>query len=233
MKKAIFITGTDTAVGKSVVTGCLARYFQEKGYNAITQKWVQSGCRKGFSADIKTHLKIMRKDENTLKEYRNLPSPYIFKAAYSAHLASRFENKIIDARKIIKSFKLLSSKFDTVIVEGIGGALVPFSRKGLLIDIAGQLRLPVLVIVRNRLGAINHTLLTVEALRHRKMKILGLVFNNIDKEDKRILEDNPRIIKILTREKILGILPKIADCDKLYKKFIPIADKIFNAINRK
>jgi dethiobiotin synthetase len=129
---------------------------------------------------------------------RGLAMPYCFKTACSPHLASRLEHRRIDKGKIIKSFKAFSSDFDLVLVEGIGGVLVPFNEDECVIDIAQGLKLPVLVVVENKLGAVNQALLAVEALKKRKMNILGIVFNNIKKEDKRILKDNPRIVKRFT-----------------------------------
>ena len=229
--KALFVTGTDTAVGKSVVTGCLAKYLSLKGYSVITQKWIQTGCSLNFPSDIKLHLKIMNRNLNDMKERLSCIAPYVFNKAFSPHLASKIEHKRIDANKIIKGFKILSQRFDFIIVEGIGGALVPFNKKRLVIDIVKALDLPVLVVVDNKLGAINHTLLTVEALTARKIRVLGLVFNNRKRENKLILEDNPRIIKSLTKQRIFGALPRLATYQKLYEKFIPIAEKIFKQLS--
>lgn len=226
--KGIFVTGTDTGVGKTLVCGCLARYLEVKGFKVITQKWIQTGCQSNFSADIKLHLKLMGKTKDDIKDYLELVNPYIFRFVSSPHLASQIEKKRINADKIIKSFKLLSAQFDFVIVEGIGGALVPFKKDGLVIDIVKQLDLAVLVVAQNKLGAINHTLLTLEALRQRGLKIVGIVFNNLNKEDKRVLEDNPGIIKALTQERILGVLPWIDNYNQLYQKFIPIGNKLYD-----
>jgi dethiobiotin synthetase len=89
----------------------------------------------------------------------------------------------------------------------VGGALVPYNKKRLVIDIAKELRLSVLIVVNNRLGAINQALLTIEAIRKREMEIEGLIFNNMDKRaDKKILRDNISIIKRISGEKIFGIL---------------------------
>lgn len=223
--KGIFVTGTDTGVGKTMIVGLLARYLLRKGYRVVTQKWIQTGGD-GFSRDISLHLKIMGKDKNYIKDYFSEVNPYIFKLAGSAHLASGIEKKRIQPRKIIKSFQVLARKFDLVIIEGIGGVLVPFDRKHLVIDIVRKLHLSVLLVAQNKLGAINHTLLTVEALRKRKIKILGIVFNNLNKQNPSILKDNPFIIKQLTKEKILGVLPWVNKDDKLYQYFIPIGEKI-------
>ncbi len=226
----IFITGTDTGSGKTVVTGCLARYLLDKNYNVITQKWIQTGSAAGQSPDIKLHLKIMGRGTDYIKDYLSHVCPYVFNTAASPHLASRLERRKINPDKMMNSFKLLSNRFDFVLVEGIGGALVPFDKSRLVIDIAKKLDLPALVVVQNKLGAINHTLLTIEALRARKINILGLVFNNYKNQNRQILTDNTRIIKALTGEKCFGALPWMetaGNFNKLYRRFIPIADKIW------
>jgi len=204
----IFVTGTDTGVGKTVVTGLLARFLKEQGYRVTTQKWIETGCR------------------NLNKPY-SLTQPYRFKFPASPHLAAAKERRTVLVNKIKNSFKQLAKNFDFVIVEGIGGALVPFNNKRLVIDIAKDLKLPSIVVVGNKLGAINHSLLTIEALRKRKMKIIGLVFNNLKaKEDRTILRDNPQIVRTISKEKILGSLPYSRSKKFLYKKFIPIGKRL-------
>ncbi len=222
--KGIFVTGSDTGVGKSVVTGLLAKYLRKKGHKVVTQKWVQTGSR--FSADINLHLRIMGVPKAKIKKYLNHICPYVFKLAASPHLAAKTENKKIKIAKIKKSFKLLSSNFDFVIVEGVGGALVPVDEKNLMIDIARELRLPVVVVAQNKLGAINHILMTIEVLKRRKMKISGILFNNCRGQNKLILKDNPDIIRKISGQNILGVLPWNKRLDLLYKKFLPIARKI-------
>lgn len=199
--KAIFVTGTDTGIGKTLIIGLLARQLMESGYNVITQKWIQSGKTK----DINTHLKLMGISKKTVKKYLPFMEPYSFKFPASPHLAAKLEKRTINTKKIKKSFKVLQKQFDFVIVEGTGGALVPYNKKKLVIDIARELNMPVLIVVGNKLGAINHTLLTIEAIKKRKMPILGIIFNNIDKRaNKVILQDNVKIIKKLTGERVLG-----------------------------
>ena len=222
--KGIFVTGTDTGVGKSIISGLLARYLQDKGYKVITQKWVQTGSR--VSSDINVHLRIMGAAKGSVNNYAHCVCPYIFKLPASPHLAAKAENKKIRIAKINKCFKILASKFDFVIVEGIGGALVPVDEKHLVIDIAKELGLPALVVAQNKLGVINHTLMTIEVLRKRKIKILGVIFNNCRGQNKLVLKDNPEIIKSITQQKILGSLPWNKRMDLLYKKFIPLAQKI-------
>lgn len=231
--KNIFITGTDTGSGKTVVTGLLARFLLDNGLRVITQKWIETGS-KGFSRDAGLHLKLMGRKKQEARDYLPYISPYTLKFSSSPHLAASLEGKTIDIRRIKRSFRLLSEKFDRVIVEGIGGALVPFNEKRLVIDIAGELNLPVLIVADNKLGAINHTLLTIEAIRRRKMKIIGIIFNNRSRPtQKTILRDNPRIIKILTKVEILGELPFVKDVRLLRKPFIPIGVKIVASLRKR
>ncbi|MFH1541402.1 MAG: dethiobiotin synthase [Elusimicrobiota bacterium] len=227
MIKAVFVTGTDTNVGKSTVTGLLAKCLLDKGYRVITQKWIQTG-NKFFSVDIKTHLKFIGVNRKYIKDCSAHMSPYIFKLAASPHLSSAMEKRKIDVSKIKKSFDILVKQFDFVIIEGTGGLLVPYNKKKLIIDIVKELNLPILVVAANKLGCINHTLLTIEAIKARSMKMLGIIFNNINKnENKIILRDNPQIISKLAKEEILGILPWQKDTRLLNKAFVPMSDRIF------
>ena len=228
--KALFVAGTDTGVGKTVVTGCLARYLSESGRSVITQKWIQTGCDSKLASDIKVHLKFMGRNAGDVKQYLPYLAPYIFKTASSPHFASEREGRTIDVNKIMRSFEFLAARFDYVIVEGIGGALVPFNKKHLIIDMVSDLGLPVLVVAGNRLGAINHTLLTVESLASRGIKVPGIVFNDLKKGNRDILENNTKIIAGFTGKQVFGVLPRQDSREKLYKKFIPIGKKIAGAI---
>lgn len=228
--KGLFVTGTDTGSGKTIISGLLARYLSGKGHNVITQKWIATGCRAGFAEDVRLHCKIMHRKAGELKDYFKLICPYTFKTPSSPHLASKIENRPIRPEKIVNTFRALSRDFDFVIAEGIGGALVPYNEKGLVIDVARRLDLPVLLVAANKLGAINHTLLTIEALRRRKIRILGIIFNNQENEDKLIIKDNPVIIEKLSNCRIFGSLPWVKEYDKLYRKFIPAGERIYRTL---
>jgi dethiobiotin synthetase len=230
--KGIFITGTDTGVGKTIVTGLLARYLLDQGYRVITQKWIQTGSEDGkLSSEIRQHLKLMGQPQSYIQDYLGQACPYRFRFPASAHLASRMEHQSIREDKIAASFRILSRKFDFVLVEGTGGALVPWNNKKLIIDIARKLRLGVVVVAQNKLGAINHSLLNIESLRKREMKLLGVVFNNTRNTDRVILKDNPRIVRELSGERILGVLPWVKNNDSLlYKAFFPIGRQILEKL---
>jgi len=225
---AVFVTGTDTEVGKTVVCGLLGRFLLDAGCNAVTQKWIQTGCN-GFPADIDVHLELMGKSRQDLKDFLPDVCPYRFSFPASGHLAAELEGKTIEPAKIKDSFCKLRKNFDFIIAEGIGGVLVPFDRQSLVIDIAKELELPVVIVAANKLGAINHTLLTIEAVKARGLKILGIIFNSRcekEKTDEIILADNLRIIGTLSGEEILGRLPWSEDLSLLHKAFVPIGEKI-------
>lgn len=190
---SFFVCGTDTGVGKTVVTGLLAKTFLDQGYSVITQKWVQTGS-KGFPQDISTHLKLMGKKKSYVNGLLDLVCPYVFKYPASPHLAAKLEGKKVEIRKIKSAYKKLCGMFDIVIVEGVGGALVPLNEKVLLLDVVKELKIPVILVVGNKLGAINHALLTAEAIKKRGLKIAAVVFNGTNKADKKIAKDNVRII---------------------------------------
>jgi len=226
--RGIFVTGTDTGVGKTIVTGLLAKFLDDKGYKVITQKWVETGSV-GFSKDVSLHLKLLGKKRHKIRNHLSDISPYTFQFPSSPHLASSLGKRKISIERIKKSSKSLAKSFDFVIIEGVGGALVPLNKRKLMIDVAKELNLPVLVVVGNKLGAINHTLLTIEALKARKMKIAGIVFNNLkEKGNNIILKDNPEIIETISGQKSSGSLPWTKDKGILYKNFKKIGKNILS-----
>lgn len=233
MKSSIFVTGTNTGVGKTVVTGLLARMCAEKGIRVVTQKWVQTGCPTGISEDITIHEKLMGTTMLNAERYTADRAPYVLSFPSSPHLAATMDNVRIDVERIEMSHKRLAADFDIVIAEGSGGIFVPLNDKKLIVDIAMSLNLKVLIVAENRLGAINQTLLTVEALRKRRIEILGIVFNRTDKnEETLILNDNKRIIGALTGELILGELDYNEDNDPetFYDMFRPIGERIIKKL---
>lgn len=160
MQRGIFITGTDTDIGKTVVSACLVHALK-----ADYWKPIQSGLSDGRDRDAVAALA-------TLEENRIHPSTYELQAPLSPHEAARLENIYLDTDAI----RLPATK-NTLVVEGAGGVLVPICGKFLMIDLMHRLGLPVVVVSRSGLGTINHTLLTLEALRAREINILGVILN--------------------------------------------------------
>ncbi len=165
----LFVTGTSTGVGKTVVSSILTA-----GLHANYWKPVQSGLEKyprpaTDSLWVKKHLQLDAR--------RIIPEKYLFETPVSPHLAARIEGRQIVLSEIVSSFKNIDAN-QALVVEGAGGALVPLNDKHLLVDLMVALQLPVVVVTHsNLLGTINHTLMTVEVLRARGLRILGIILN--------------------------------------------------------
>ena len=207
------ICGIDTGIGKSVVTGLLARYIDEQGHKVITQKPVQTGCE-GQSEDILTHRRLM--ETGWLKEdEQRLTCPYTFSFPGSPHLAARLDNQTIDPETISKKTKALEQKYEWVLIEGAGGLMVPLTENLLFIDYLQQQNYPVLLVTSSRLGSINHTLMSLELIRSHGLKLAGLVYNLYDPALREIVEDSRQIFRRALEqygyEDKLVILPKWPD----------------------
>lgn len=230
--KAIFIAGTDTEVGKTLIAGLLAHYLSNRGLKVVTQKWIQTGCNQS-SSDIKKHLEIMGRKILEYRKIFQLISPYVLKFPASPHLAVGFQKVRISKKKIKSSLLELCSIFELVLVEGTGGLLVPFNSKELILDLVEELNLPILLVVGNRLGAINHSLLSIEAIRRRNLKLIGLIFNNLSsKTNPLLLRDNSLIVEKISKVRVLGTLPRFEGKNYPYQEFASIGDKIYSWLER-
>jgi dethiobiotin synthetase len=175
MNKPIVVCGIDTCVGKSVVTGLLARHLLDQGEVVITQKLVQTGCGER-SEDILLHRRLMGADWHDLDEQK-VTCPYCFPLPASPHLAAEQVDATIDPARLNSATDTLAEQVDQLIIEGAGGLLVPLTRTLLLLDYLNSRDYPLILVTTPRLGSINHTLLCLEAVKQRDMKLLGLVYN--------------------------------------------------------
>jgi dethiobiotin synthetase len=179
---------------------------QSKGVNVITQKWVQTGIDQ--ADDIKDHMLKLLPAWDQVQDIDTLRTPYRLKYPASPHFAAALEGVPIDIKVIEESHALLCKHFDLVLVEGSGGVLVPLTEKILFADLAARLRMAVIIVVLNKLGCINHALLSIEALRVRGIPILGLIFNRMSKNgDEKILRENIRIISLIAGVPVIGEMP--------------------------
>lgn len=220
----LFVTGTDTEVGKSVITGYLTAYLRETGRSVVTQKWVQTGCDEG-AMDLAVHAALGGEKPEELDNSARCPYRFGFPA--SPHLAAALEGGAVDPDRIRSAYRQLEVGYDVVLVEGVGGLAVPLTEDLLLADLVAELGLPALVVVANRLGCINHSLLTVEALRSRDIPVVGLVFNRLSREgEPEILRDNPRIISAVSDVPVLGETPYLSDPGQGAEQFRAIGDEL-------
>ncbi|MFH1612447.1 MAG: adenosylmethionine--8-amino-7-oxononanoate transaminase [bacterium] len=200
MVKGIFITGTDTNVGKTIITAGLANAFRKKGIDIGVMKPIQTGKTLSDTLFLKKLACV--------NDCNSLITPYHFSFPLSPLVASQKEKKIIKIDKIKKAYQKLSSKHDLVLVEGIGGLLVPIKKDYLVIDLIKELNLPVIIVARAELGTINHTLLTVKQAEMEGINLIGIIINNFSQKKPGICEKtNPEIISKFTHLPILGKVP--------------------------
>ncbi len=200
----IFITGTDTGVGKTAIAAGLACALKKRGYSVGVMKPVQSGAveRNGrlFSQDAEFLMKALGEHDES-----ELVSPVLLREALAPSVAAEIEGKEIDLEIIKNAYFELERRHDCVIVEGAGGIAVPL-KKGLLIsDLIARFSMPAIIVSRAGLGAINHTFLTVEHARKKGISLIGVIINNY--HGGKVEETNPKIIAELTGVPVLGIVP--------------------------
>lgn len=183
------ITGTDTDIGKTVVAALLT-----KGLGASYFKPIQSGTDQGSDTDTVRNLTGLPQDHF-------IPPVYTFKAPLSPHLAAQKEQVHIDLSRITLPAPTASRSH--LIVEGAGGLMVPLNDRELMIDLIGQLALPVILVAANRLGTINQTLLSLQALALRSIPVMGVILN-LGRDD-----NNARAIAHFGKVPILAQIPRL------------------------
>lgn len=190
----IFVSGIDTGVGKSFATGYIAKEWNAKGIRTITQKFIQTG-NDDISEDIEIHRKIAGTGFLPEDESR-LTMPEIFSYPCSPHLAAEIDDRPIDFSKIEKAAEILAGQYDRVLQEGAGGLMVPLTRDLLTIDYVRNRQLPLILVTSGKLGSINHTLLSLEAIKSRGIRLHSLVFNMYpEEEDTTISDDTQAYLK--------------------------------------
>ena len=179
MKYGFFITGTDTGVGKTRVSAALLTAFNARGFSTAAMKPIASGC-------INTPQGLRNDDALVLQQYASLPltyqqvNPYAFEPAIAPHIAAEQAGQVIDFARIKHGLDILSAQADVVIVEGVGGWLVPLKRDATIADLAHILGLPVILVVGMRLGCLNHALLSAQSIEQSGLPFIGWVANVID-----------------------------------------------------
>ncbi|MGL4518224.1 MAG: dethiobiotin synthase [Phocaeicola sp.] len=175
MRGIYFVTGIDTNVGKTAATGILAKELLEKGVNVITQKMIQTGCE-APSEDIVEHRRLMGIPLQEV-DLNGDSCPIVMSYPCSPHLAAEIDNKKIDLDVIKSATDRLAMSYEVVLLEGAGGVMVPITKDYLTIDYMQEHKYPVIVVTSGKLGSINHTLLTLEAIRQRGLEVAMLIYN--------------------------------------------------------
>ncbi len=215
--KGFFITATNTDSGKTIITAALLRTMLSRGYDTIAAKPVQTGINYSKSGEIiapDVEVYKAAAPEIYTQETASLVFYYGYKPACSPHLAAELEDKPIFADVIKNNLKKLSEIHEYLLVEGAGGLLVPVNDKFTMKELIAQIELPVIIVVDNCLGAINHALLTVESLVNANIRIRGIIINHTSPttdENRYIRKDNIRTIRRFSGQEILAEVPHIPD----------------------
>ena len=189
----LFLSGIDTDAGKTYATAYLAKRFMQQGLSVVTQKFIQTGC-KDDSEDIIAHRKLMGID--LLPEDKDhTTAPIIFTYPASAQLAARIDGRDIDISLIDRSREILASRYDVAIIEGAGGLMVPFTDDFLTIDYPATRQLPVVLVTNGIRGSINHTLLSLEAIKARGLELPYIIYTKYFDTDELIAEDTLGFIR--------------------------------------
>lgn len=224
LEKNFWVVGTDTNVGKTVVTAFFMRYFQTKG-NVIPYKPVQTGIIEEGESSYYGDTHFYQQFSEVRLDARHVNS-YSFRKPASPHYAARIEGEIIEENRILQQIESLTSQYDHVICEGAGGLYVPLDeRRGYCFHhLIKASELPVVLVARTTIGTINHTLLTVEALRASGIPVIGLVFNMFEGEELEI--DNISTIRKLTGLPSIT-LPRLKEIEELKALNFELAEVFF------
>lgn len=204
--RGIFVTGTDTGVGKTVITAAIAAALREDGWNAGVWKPVQSGGVVGSGmTDADCLLRWTGVGERPEKI-----APFSFEAPLTPMLAARLGGVTLKLEELMAAGEPLAERYETLLIEGAGGVAVPLAEDALVADLIAELRVPALIVARTGLGTINHTLLTASFLRQRDIPIAGVVLNDgCSLADDPSVGSNAELIERYGGLKVLGRFPRL------------------------
>jgi dethiobiotin synthetase len=208
-EQGLFITGTDTGVGKTVVTAAILAWLRHQGFSAGVMKPIETGVDCECSSPANSDALFLMECggiEDDLAEV----CPIRMKPAASPFQAALIENRTLQPESILSAYRSLAEKYDWMLVEGVGGIRVPITRDYGVVDLIRDLDLPTVVVARYQLGTLNHTLMTLDTLKQNGIPLRGVVFNQTSLEAPDVIEqDQPRLIEELSEAKILGKFPHI------------------------
>lgn len=211
--KGFFIAGTDTDAGKTIVAAALVRQLRRQGMDAVPMKVVQTGG--GYTEDgypISQDFEVYCSASSFIRDRDEIEDmvPLSFSSPCSPHLAARMDESACEIGPVLTALKRLCVTHDLVIAEGVGGINVPLSDRITSLALIKEMGLPLVLVIRNVLGCVNHAINTIQVLRSQNIQIRGAIMTETRPPqdcDTFILEDNPRIISQLGSIPILGSLP--------------------------
>jgi dethiobiotin synthetase len=212
-----FVTGTDTGVGKTLVSCALLHAFAAQGKRVAGFKPVAAGCDEDGQND---DGKRLRAAGNVQADYGQI-NPYCLPHPIAPHVAARMSGVAIEFPRILLAYRELAARADTVIVEGVGGFCVPLNDRQDSADLARQFGLPVILVVGMRLGCINHALLTVRAIADQQLECAGWVANVPDGAMP-ALQENIAALRERIAAPLLGVIPHMAEPDEQAAQYLDL-----------
>jgi dethiobiotin synthetase len=208
---AVFVTGTDTGVGKTVISAALAYHFASKGLNVGIMKPVETGVTD--ISDLGPDAALLRWAAQSTDPADKI-SPYRFSLPASPHQAAQSAKTKIDQEKILEAFNDVKAGKDIVLVEGAGGLMVPVQGGFLMADLVKEMSIPALVVTQPQLGTLNHTLLTTFAAHTMGIDLCGMIINRMPEKPDEVASAAPHLLSSLASVDILGVLPEVTGIDK-------------------
>lgn len=211
MNRGFFITGTDTGVGKTVIAAAIIKMIHALGVNVCGMKPVETDCSR-IGDNLYPSDGMFLKKAAGMEETINHVTPYCFETPVAPSLASEMEGRPVNIDIIIGEYRALAKRYHAVVVEGIGGILVPLKRDYFVIDLIRDLELPLIVVARPSLGTLNHTLLTVNYALKEGIAVSGIIINFTRPSDATVAENtNPLILQQLSPVPVIGTFPCLGD----------------------
>lgn len=201
----VFVTGTDTGVGKTLIACALLHRLQARGLRALGMKPVAAGVEPTPEGPANPDVVALRRASSWAAPL-NQVNPYCFEPPVAPHLAAQEAGVRIEIAPIRKAFDALRASADAIVVEGVGGFLVPLNDREDAADLAVALALPVVLVVGMRLGCLNHALLTQQAVVARSLRLSGWIANSIDPHMARF-EQNLQALRERLAAPLLGVIP--------------------------
>ncbi|MDO9081380.1 MAG: dethiobiotin synthase [Desulfuromonadales bacterium] len=209
--KGIFVTGTDTGVGKTIVSAALAHFLTERGLKVGVMKPAESGV--SAPAHLGDDGKLLQWAANSQDSVEEI-SPYRLRAPLSPAQAAEKDNCFIDFSSLVATAHTLGKRHDFLIIEGAGGLMTPLSGGLLMADLAKAIGLPLLVVTTARLGTLNQTLLTIFAAQQMGIPVAGYMINRMPAQPDEAAETAPHTLSSLASADILGVLPEVDGADQ-------------------
>jgi len=211
---SFFVTGTDTEIGKTLVSSALIYAMTQQGWKSVGMKPVAAGAELVNGVWCNEDVLALKAVSNLdrLDELDTFINPYLFKLAAAPHIAAEQEQRQIDLKLILQRYQTLASHAQAMIVEGVGGFRVPLNAIEDSADMAQQLNLPVVLVVGMRLGCISQALLTAEAIAARGLRLAGWVANSAQQEMS-YLQENLSALRLRLNAPLLGCIPHLTNPD--------------------